>query len=99
MPFEFPVMLLPSIRLPLLVPMRPTPKSLLDVTVGVAPHSAVAQTEPLPPKRLFRMRLLWLLTRHDVYALTGSVASPEHVAQTIRVTRTPRAPRLASSSW
>src|SRR6188474_3095445 len=63
MPFEFPLMLLCSIRLPLLVPMRPMPKSLLEATVGAAAHKAAAHGEPLPPKRLLRMRLLLLLTR------------------------------------
>jgi hypothetical protein len=42
MPLTFPVMLFCSIRLLLLVPIRPTPKSLFDATVGGAAHSAAA---------------------------------------------------------
>src|SRR6188768_2659345 len=52
-PLVFPVMLLCSMTLPLLVPIRPIPKSLLEAIVGGAAHRAAAQTEPLPPKRLF----------------------------------------------
>src|SRR5262245_23254020 len=63
MPLVFPEMLLCSTRLPLLVPRRPMPKSLLDVTVGVPAQSAAAHTDPLPPNRLFAMTLLLLLTR------------------------------------
>src|SRR5687767_9185133 len=51
MPFVLPVTLLNSITLPLLAPMRPIPKSLLDATVGAPAQSATAQTEPLPPNR------------------------------------------------
>src|SRR5215813_1055378 len=76
-PFVFPSILFSSIVLPLLVPIRPTPKSLFDATVTVAAvQVAVGHTEPLPLNWFSRIRLLLLLTRQ----LPPHGAAPEFAA-------------------